>query len=91
MKAKIQQETEHRDAQTIELDCPPGSPRPGDLIAGVIKGTGLPERETVSRFFGCWTWDYSDIPAEQWDKARKITEKRITVLYNAGLIRYGSW
>jgi len=27
--------------QTIELDCPPLTPRPGTYIAGVIEGTGL--------------------------------------------------
>ena len=25
--------------QTIELDCPPGEPRPDDLIDGVLQGT----------------------------------------------------
>ena len=79
------------DQQTIELDCPPGFPRPGDLIGGVIKGTGLPKRDTVGRFFGNWTWDYSDIPKEKWKKAQVITKDRVTALYNQGLIRYGSW
>lgn len=77
--------------QTIELDCPPGSPRPGDLIAGVIEGTGLPLREDVSRLFGMWTWDYSDIPEEVWLKAKPILEERIAALFTAGTIRYGSW
>ena len=26
---------------TIELDCPPGSLRPGDLIEGVLKGAAM--------------------------------------------------
>jgi len=39
--------------KTIELDCPPGQPRPGDLIDGVIEGTGLPKKEAKSKFFGC--------------------------------------
>ena len=77
--------------QTIELDCPPGSPRPGDLIGGVIKGTGLPTRDTVGRFFGNWTWDYSDIDPEVWAKAQPTLKKRITALYESGAIRYGSW
>ena len=78
-------------SQTIELDCPPGTPRPGDLIAAVIEGTGLPARRPVSTFFGCWTWDYSDIPAEQWAIARIQIEQRIRALYRRGVIRYGSW
>ena len=77
--------------QTIELDCPPGNPRPGDLIDGVIEGTGLPKRKDVSRLFGEWTWDYNDIPEEVWQKAQPMLEERITKLHNAGIIRYGSW
>jgi hypothetical protein len=38
--------------KTIILDCPPGHPRPGDLIAGVIEGTGLELKEAVSKLFG---------------------------------------
>ena len=83
--------TEHRDPQTINLDCAPGSPRPGDLIAGVIKDTGLKLKEPVAKFFGNWTWDYSEVPAEQWDKIRPTLKKRITRLYHAGYIRYGDW
>jgi len=77
--------------QTIELDCPPGYPRPGDLIEDVIAGTGLPTRETVGRVFGNWIWDYSDIDSAIWEKAKPILEKRITELYNSGKIRFGSW
>lgn len=77
--------------QTIELDCPPGAPRPGDLIEGVIKDTGLPLRETVSRCFGNWKWDYSDIQKDVWEKAKPILKERITKLYDNQVIRYGSW
>lgn len=77
--------------QTIDLDCPPGYPRPGDIIDKVIEGTGLPKRETVSRLFGNWTWDYNDIPSEKWKEIQPILKERITSLYNAGVIRYGSW
>lgn len=77
--------------QTIELDCPPGGIRPGDLIEGVIEGLGLPEREPVSMFFGMWTWDYTDIPTEQWEAAKPKLKERIVSLYNGGAIRWGSW
>lgn len=36
--------------KTIELDCPPGGIRPGDLIDGVIKDTGL---ELKNQFQSC--------------------------------------
>jgi hypothetical protein len=77
--------------QTIELDCAPGMTRPGDLIAGVIEGTGLPEREACSKFFGNWTWDYSDIPADVWEATKQVRKERVTALYHQGMIRYGSW
>lgn len=77
--------------QSIELDCAPGLPRPGDHIAKVIEGTGLPERKPVSKFFGCWKWDYSDIPEKEWNRIKPTLRTRIVALYNDGWIRYGSW
>ena len=78
---------------TIELDCAPGGIRPGDLIAGVIKDTGLPVSEPVAKVFGNWTWDYSEVEgiADLWLKAQPILKERISALYNSGRIRYGSW
>lgn len=78
-------------SQTIELDCPPLAPRPDTYIAAVIEGTGLPLREPVSKSFGNWIWDYSDIPATVWKAANPKIKRRITKLYNNGSIRYGSW
>jgi len=76
--------------RTIEIDCPPGNPRPCDLIAGVIKGTGLPLRNNVGyRFFGWWTWDYGDIAPEVWKHAWPMIRQRLVRLYERGAIRYG--
>ena len=83
--------SERATPQTIELDCAPGGIRPGDLIGGVIEGTGLPARERVGAFFGNWTWDYSDIPAEKWAEIRPVLKARVEALYRSGVIRYGSW
>jgi len=82
---------EQKKLQTIEIDCPPGYPRPGDLIEDVIKGTGLPLRQDVSRIFGNWEWDYNDINSEVWVKAKPILEERLTKLYDNGVCRYCSW
>ena len=82
---------ETRKLQTIELDCSPGYPRPGDLIEGVIEDTGLTKRETSSRVFGCWMWDYGDVDEETFAKAKPIVKERIKALYDRGTIRYGSW
>ena len=77
--------------QTIEIDCAPGALRPGDLIVGVIEGTGLKVKESSGRFFGNWSWDYSDVDAETWNNAKTVLKERLTKLYNSGTIRYASW
>lgn len=80
--------------QTIELDCDPWSPRPDTFLPGILEGTGLEHRakdKPVGMFFGNWTWDFSDVPAEEWKKIREITKVKIKALYEAGRIRYGSW
>lgn len=86
-------DNEERVEQTIELDCEPCSPRPDSYIEGVMKDSGVDYdgRETVSRLFGCWTWDFSDIAPETWAKASPIIGERIEALYQSGAIRYGSW
>lgn len=77
--------------QTIELDCAPGNPRPGDLIEQVCEGLELTIPETSSRVFGNWTWDFSHISEARWKEIQPILKERITKLYNSGIIRYGSW
>lgn len=77
--------------QTIELDCAPGTPRPGDLIGGVLEGTGLEAGEPVSTFFGNWTWEF-DVSQERWEgEVQPVIRPRIEELYHGGVIRYGSW
>lgn len=84
--------------KSIELDCAPGGPRPGDLIGWVVEGTileGLPEagpEATVIRFFGNWKWEFDSVSDEDWRvKVQSIIKSRIEALYHNGTIRYGSW
>lgn len=76
----------------IILACSPGSARPGQLIFGVIAGTGLPRIQDCSRLSGAWTWDYSEkITDEDWEKILPILKERIVQLFKDNTIRYGSW
>jgi hypothetical protein len=76
--------------QEIHLECPPGEPRPVDLLPALLKGTGLPVREDVGRLYGHWIWDYSDILRDVWDAAVPVVERRLIRLFNAGIIRAGA-
>lgn len=83
--------TNIENIQTIDLDCAPGALRPGDLIDGVIEGTGLVRPENCSMFFGNWTWTFV-MDREDWvERIQPVIRPRIEALYNEGSIRYGSW
>lgn len=76
--------------QSIDLDCPPGDPRPGDLIESVLEGTGLTAGKP-SMFFGNWEWMFK-VPRKEWEsRIQPIIKPRIEALYKSGVIRYGSW
>lgn len=75
----------------IDIDCPPGDPRPGDLLPAVLKGTGIPEKEPILTFFGNWSWDYEEVSDEVWVAATPVIKERLTALYHKGWIRYASW
>jgi hypothetical protein len=79
----------HPTRQEVHIECPPGEPRPGGLIAKVIRGTGLPLREDVVefRFFGHWKWEYHDIPREIWEAAVPVMFRRLKMLYKKKAIR----
>jgi hypothetical protein len=87
--------TERYGQFSLELDCPPGSPRPNDLIDGVLKGTGLEVKdfETGNPFFGHQTWILKESANkdEIFTKNKPLFERRITELFNRGSIRYGTW
>jgi len=80
---------------SIELDCPPGEPRPKHLIAGVLEGTGLEVEDfaTGNPFFGHQLWELRETVGKDalFIKAKPKLKKRITKLYDQGYIRYGTW
>ena len=83
------QELEH---WYLELDCPPGDPRPGDLLPQVLEGTGLKKdpKDTTMRLFGNWRWDFETPPGKH-AEVKELLKERVSKLYNNGWIRYGSW
>lgn len=87
--------TERYQNFSIELDCAPGRPRPGDLIIGVLHGTDLVlgDFHEPSKLFGNWCWTLREDAGkdEVYTKARPILRERVERLYNSGVIRYGSW
>ncbi|HEY2617483.1 MAG TPA: hypothetical protein VGI78_09120 [Acetobacteraceae bacterium] len=89
-------EAKHRHRHfSIELDCAPGNPRPGDLIAGVLEGTGLvvADFDTGNPFFGhqVWVLKVSEQNDPVFTAAKPVLKQRIEALHARGLIRYGSW
>jgi hypothetical protein len=82
----------NRRKQEIHLECPPGEPRPGDLIANLIANTGLPIRkDSGGRLYGHWSWNYSTVAPEVWEAARSIVLERMSELYEAGTVRAASF
>jgi hypothetical protein len=79
-----------QEKRLLYIDCPPGGTRPEDLLPGVLEGTGIPIKPDVGRFFGNWTWDYSDVDKETWKKAQPIIHSRLKALYDKGRIRYAN-
>lgn len=77
--------------QSIELDCPPGYPRPDDLIEAVTDGLDLTIEEPTMKLFGCWKWMFPTVSQDRWLSIQPTLKDRITRLHNAGTIRYGSW
>ena len=74
---------------SIDLDCPPGNPRPGDLIEGVLEGTGLEVNDfnTTHPIFGNQTWMLKDnnVDKEYLFKQARPVLNRIEQLYQRGL------
>jgi hypothetical protein len=80
---------------SIELDCPPGNPRPSDLIGGVLHDTGIEvsDFDTAPPFFGHQTWVLKAEAGkdELFVQCKPTFKSRIEALYHAGRIRYGTW
>ena len=78
--------------QQISLDCSPFcGERQDELLRGVLEGTGIAPRDASTKVFGCWTFDFSDVDAREWETQLDAVRRRITTLFETGRIRYGAW
>lgn len=78
---------------TIELDCPPGAPRPDVYLPEVLAGTGLTvaDFEEPSKVFGNWKYRLKTEKNDVYKGIQETIKFRIKELYSRGCIRYGSW
>ena len=91
---KLVKESLLNESFTIELGCPPGPPRPDDLLPGVLDGTGLEVEDfkIIAQSFGDWEWLLVNKEKEAlYKEVQPKIKDKITGLYNSGAIRYGSW
>jgi hypothetical protein len=79
---------------SIVLDCPPGAPRPSDVLLPVLRGAGLSLDDFGEPDCSFGEWTYTMDPA----KTHLATPERVLAvgrglveLYNRGVVRYASW
>lgn len=77
----------------LGIDCPPGDPRPGDLLPGVLEGSGLEpsDFEEPLRLYGAWTWQLRRSPDKEalFISRKPLFHARLEALLAAGTIRGG--
>lgn len=78
---------------TIKLNSDPNGPHPSKLLQTLIEGLSLKldAEYPFDTFLGNWVWIIPLEQHEQYIKVRDVVQQRITKLYEAKLIRYGSW
>ena len=86
----------------IEIDCPPGNPRPGDLFKAIMESLSKHSDQKIKDFsqknlnseptknFGCWTWDL-EINPEIHSEVQSVFKNRLTEYHQNGIVRYASW
>jgi len=73
----------------VEIDCPPGSPRPDTYMKTICDDILKQEyHNPVSTFFGEWDWHFEILKSEAEAIQKKVMEYLVK-LYNGGCIRYG--
>jgi len=77
--------------QVIVIDCAPFTSRPDEVLPMALRNTVLTPRESTSRSFGEWIFEYNDIAPDVWKTTREIVGRNLEEMYNVGVIRYAEW
>jgi hypothetical protein len=79
----------------VNIDCPPGPPRPGELIIGLAPILGISESDIPppsSVLFGEWTYKFVGIMDQaDFDVKQNEIKDYLFDLYDQGLARYVSF
>ena len=81
---------------SIQIDCPPGEPRPPEAFASTIEDTGLtPEdfEDSGSTIFGCREYLVRADPGTifRYVRARRTIGERLVMMYERGIVRGVTW
>lgn len=87
----------------IEIDCPPGKVRPGDLFKNIMNDLSQNKNNKIKVFveknlnkqpntklFGEWKWCL-EVESEIYSEIQNFFKQKLTIYYNQNLIRYASW
>jgi hypothetical protein len=79
------------DACVIGIDCPPGEPRPGEVLPKVLARSGLrvADFDRPTKLMGAWIWTLKDDPTKRaiFLVKRALFRDRLVTLLEQRLIR----
>ncbi len=81
---------------SIQIDCPPGNPRPPEVFASTIQDTDLTAEDFVDpgvTFFGCQEYLVKANPESisRYLRARQTIGERLCSMYEHGIVRGVTW
>jgi hypothetical protein len=81
---------------SIQIDCPPGEPRPLEVFASTIEGTGLTAEDFIDpgiTVFGCQEFLVKADPESisRYLHARQTIGERLSIMQKRGIVRGVTW
>ena len=88
----------------IEIGCPPGNPRPNEILMNILSELKKNENQEICS----WAEQYLQTPPEYTiifgdlncnliisgkiiEKVQTVFQNKLTEMYDSGIIRYASW